>query len=169
MSLAVRHLAALGHTRIGLAMGPSRFFPVVRKLDGFHAAMAAAGPAVEGIVSHSIYSFEGGQAAGDALMAQGCTAIVCGSDMMALGVVRAARDRGLRVPQDIAVVGFDDSPLIAFTDPPLTTIRQPVAALATMAVSALIETINGSHPPHGEFMFQPELVVRGSTEAVAGS
>jgi DNA-binding LacI/PurR family transcriptional regulator len=167
MSLAVRHLTALGHTQIGLAVGPARFFPVVRKLEGFHAAIAAAGSSVDGTVSHSIFSFEGGQAAGEALMTLGCTAIICGSDMMALGVVRAARDRGLRVPQDIAVVGFDDSPLIAFTDPPLTTIRQPVAALAAVAVNALVETINGSHPPAGEFMFQPELVVRGSTEALA--
>jgi LacI family transcriptional regulator, repressor for deo operon, udp, cdd, tsx, nupC, and nupG len=159
--LAVNHLAALGHTRVGLAVGPARFFPVVRKLEGFTAAIEAAG--VEGVVAHSLFTFEGGQAAGENLLAQDCTAIVCGSDMMALGVVKAARDRGLRVPQDVGVVGYDDSPLIAFTDPPLTTIRQPVLAVADAAVSALLETINGRTPPCGEFVFQPELVVRGST------
>jgi alanine racemase len=67
----------------------------------------------------------------------------------------------------VSVVGFDDSPLIAFTDPPLTTVRQPVAAMSSVAVSALIETIHGRRPPTGEFMFQPELVVRGSTGAAA--
>ena len=165
MGLAVRHLSALGHTRLGLAVGPSRFFPVVRKTEGFNAAIAAAGEAVAGDIHHSLFSFEGGQAAGEALLAKGCTAIVCGSDLMALGVVRAARDRGLQVPDDVSVVGFDDSPLIAFTDPPLTTVRQPVAAVAGVAVSALVETIHGRRPPSGEFMFQPELVVRGSTGA----
>lgn len=163
MNLAVRHLVALGHERIGLAVGPARFFPVVRKIEGFKTAISTAGEEIEGIVSHSLFSFEGGHAAGEALLAQDCTGIICGSDLMALGVVRAARDRGLRVPQDVCVVGYDDSPLIAFTDPPLTTVRQPVAAVAGMAVSALVETINGRRPPSGEFMFQPELVVRGST------
>lgn len=169
MSLAVKHLVALGHTRIGLALGPTRYFPVVRKLDGFGAAIDAAGGEVEGIVEHSIYSFEGGRSAGDALIRRGATAVVCGSDMMALGVVRASRDRGLRVPEDISVVGFDDSPLIAYTDPPLTTVRQPVPALASAAVSALLDEIAGVRPPGGEYVFEPELVVRSSTTARAAT
>jgi DNA-binding LacI/PurR family transcriptional regulator len=163
MHLAVRHLTALGHERIGLAIGQARYFPVVRKLEGFREAIALAGPHVEGRVEHSLYAFEGGQSAGSALLAQGCTAIVCGSDMMALGAVRAARDRGLRVPDDVSVVGFDDSPLIAFTDPPLTTVRQPVTQMATAAASTLLDGIAGVPTATGEFMFQPELVVRGST------
>ena len=83
--------------------------------------------------------------------------------MMALGAIRAARQRGLDVPRDISVVGFDDSPLIAFTDPPLTTIRQPVTAMGQAAVRALLEEIGGTPAPHSEFVFHPELVVRGST------
>lgn len=166
MTLAVRHLTALGHERIGLAVGPGRYFPVVRKLEGFEDAIAAAGDGVKGVVEHSIFSFEGGQSAGDALIRGGCTAVICGSDMMALGVVRAARERGLKVPEQLSVVGFDDSPLIAFTDPPLTTIRQPVAALAGAAVRALLDAIGGTKPPAGEFVFQPELVVRDSTAAM---
>ncbi|HEY1486851.1 MAG TPA: substrate-binding domain-containing protein, partial [Micromonosporaceae bacterium] len=167
MALAVKHLTALGHRRVGLAVGPPRLFPVVRKVDGFHSAVGAAGDGVSGDVEHSIFSFEGGRSAGDALIGRGCTGIVCGSDMMALGVVRAARERGLTVPHDVAVVGFDDSPLIAFTDPPLTTIRQPVAAMGAAAVHALLDAIAGAHPPTGEFVFQPELVVRDSTAALA--
>jgi LacI family transcriptional regulator, repressor for deo operon, udp, cdd, tsx, nupC, and nupG len=161
MSLAVRHLAALGHTSIGLCVGPARYFPVVRKLEGFANATAATG--VEGLVEHSLFSFEGGQSAGDALIRRGVTAVVCGSDMQALGVVHAARQRGLRVPEDVSVVGFDDSPLIAFTDPPLTTVRQPVAAMGQAASRALLDEIGGARPPTGEYVFQPELVVRGST------
>ena len=102
-------------------------------------------------------------------MERGCTAVVCASDMMALGAIRAARQRGFEVPRDISVVGFDDSPLIAFTDPPLTTIRKPVQAMGQAAVRALLEEIGGTPAPHSEFVFLPELVVRGSTAAGPGA
>jgi DNA-binding LacI/PurR family transcriptional regulator len=75
---------------------------------------------------------------------------------MALGAIRACRERGLAVPGDVSVVGFDDSPLIAFTDPPLTTVRKPIGAMASAAVATLLER-------RVELIFQPELVVRGST------
>jgi LacI family transcriptional regulator, repressor for deo operon, udp, cdd, tsx, nupC, and nupG len=165
--LAITHLAALGHERIGLAVGPKRFVPVVRKIEGFVQAMRDVlempNTEAEKLIRHSLYTLEGGQAAAAALLADGCTAVVCASDMMALGVVRAARERGLRVPHDVSVVGFDDSQLIAFTDPPLTTVRQPVQAMAGAAVGALLEEIGGSPVQRTEYVFQPELVVRGST------
>lgn len=168
MKLAVTHLASLGHTRIGLALGPKRFVPVVRKTDGFVRAMQeVTGLASQDIedrfVQHSLYTLEGGQAATSALLQRDCTAIVCASDMMALGAIRAARQLDLSVPGDVSVVGFDDSPLIAFTDPPLTTIRQPVTAMGQAAVRALLEEVGGTPAPHSEFVFMPELVVRGST------
>ncbi|SEF02448.1 transcriptional regulator, LacI family [Streptomyces sp. 2112.3] len=174
--MAVRHLAELGHERIGLAVGPARYVPSRRKAEGFAAALLdsfglSRGQA-ERRVRHTLFSVEGGHAAAAALLDdQGCTGIVCGSDLMALGVVRAARQRGLAVPADLSVVGFDDSQLIAFTDPPLTTVRQPVQAMATAAVGALIEEIHEraagrrEPPRRTEFVFQPELVVRGSTGA----
>ncbi|MCE7081579.1 LacI family DNA-binding transcriptional regulator [Streptomyces sp. ST2-7A] len=172
MGLAVAHLASLGHRRVGLALGPARFVPVRRKIEGFVRAMAnelgvdAAGSAE--LVQHSLYTLEGGQAAASALLDRGCTAVICASDMMALGAIRAARGRGLTVPRDVSVIGFDDSPLIAFTDPPLTTIRQPVPAMGQAAVRALLEEIGGTPAPHSEFVFLPELVVRGSTTAAPG-
>lgn len=89
--------------------------------------------------------------------------MICGSDLMALGAIRAIRDRGLSVPGDVSVIGFDDSPLVAFTDPPLTTVRQPVQAMGVAAVRMLLDEINGVPGPKSEFMFEPELVVRGST------
>jgi DNA-binding LacI/PurR family transcriptional regulator len=85
--------------------------------------------------------------------------------MMALGAIRAARTRGLDVPRDVSVVGYDDSPLIAFTDPPLTTVRQSVQAMGMAAVRALVEEIAGEPAPRAEFIFRPELVVRRSTGA----
>ncbi|HKD97599.1 MAG TPA: LacI family DNA-binding transcriptional regulator [Micromonosporaceae bacterium] len=162
--MAVAHLASLGHQRIGLISGPERYVPVQRKLDGYRAQMAAAGLAEE--VELTRFGVEGGYAAADRLIQRDVTGIVCGSDMMALGAIRAARFHGLAVPDDISVVGFDDSPLIAFTDPPLTTVRQPVRAMAAAAVGALIEEIDGQTVPTSEYVFRGELVVRGSTGPV---
>ncbi|UNO44226.1 LacI family DNA-binding transcriptional regulator [Streptomyces sp. MST-110588] len=174
--MAVRHLAELGHERIGLAVGPDRYVPSRRKAEGFVAALEEAfglrRGQTERLVRHTLFGVEGGHAAADALLDAGCTGVVCGSDLMALGVVRAVRRRGLDVPGEVSVVGFDDSQLIAFTDPPLTTVRQPVQAMASAAVDALIEEIQDGTPlaepgarpvRRTEFVFQPELVVRGST------
>ncbi|MFC4062431.1 LacI family DNA-binding transcriptional regulator [Planomonospora corallina] len=163
--LAVQHLVDLGHERIGLAVGPGRFVPVIRKIEGYRRAMAQllGLTEVDDLISHSLFSVEGGQAAAVRLLEQGCTGIVCASDLMALGAIRACRDRGLSVPGDVSVVGFDDSPLIAFTDPPLTTVRQPVQAMVTAAVHTLLEAVAGTPAQHSELIFQPELIVRGST------
>jgi DNA-binding LacI/PurR family transcriptional regulator len=162
--LAVAHLVALGHQRIGMISGPNRFISTQRKLEGYRAAMKRElGVTDPAFVSLTLFGVEGGEVAADRLLAQGVTGIVCGSDLMALGAIRAARRRGLRVPADVSVIGFDDSPLIAFTDPPLTTLRQPVPAMAVAAVNSLVDEINGHGAPHSEYLFRPELVVRSST------
>jgi len=167
--LAVSHLVALGHRRIGLISGPERFLPVQRKLSGFRSTMTrlldVPTADLQDLVALSLFGVEGGVAAASRLLDRGVTGIVCGSDLMALGAIREARSRGMQVPADISVVGYDDSPLIAFTDPPLTTVRQPVRAMAVAAVQALIDEINGQGAPHSEYVFRPELVVRGSTTA----
>ncbi|MEU4777642.1 LacI family DNA-binding transcriptional regulator [Micromonospora sp. NPDC023633] len=165
--LAVAHLVALGHRRIGLITGPDRFVPVQRRVAGFRAAMGRLVGVTEAgldeLAELSLFGVEGGEAAAARLLDRGVTGIVCGSDLMALGAIRAARQRGMSVPGELSVVGYDDSPLMAFTDPPLTTMRQPVAAMAVAAVRALVDEINGHAAPHSEYVFRPELVVRGST------
>lgn len=167
IGLAVRHLVSLGHRRIGLADGPERFVPAQRKLDAFarelREQLGVEDPAPH--VVTTLFTVEGGQAAATQLLASGHTAIVCGSDLMALGAVRAARARGLRVPADVSVIGFDDSPLMVFTDPPLTTVRQPVTTMGEAAVSTLVAEIHGTPGPRTELLFHPELVVRDSTGA----
>jgi DNA-binding LacI/PurR family transcriptional regulator len=166
MDLAVRHLVSLGHRTIGLAVGPDRFVPTRRKLKAFSDnLMRHLGTDSTGHVVTTLFTVEGGQAAAAELISTGHTAIVCGSDLMALGAIRAARSRGLRVPEDISVVGYDDSPLIAFTDPPLTTVRQPVQAMGHAAVTALVAEIGGTRSPRTELLFHPELIVRESTGA----
>ena len=167
--LAVAHLASMGHARIGIAVGQMRYTPVLRKLAGFSAAMrrhidrALTDEALAEVTSSTTFTVEGGALAATQLLDRGVTAIVCGSDVMALGAIRAVRQRGLRVPEDVSVVGADDSLLTEFTDPPLTTVRQPAIAMARAAVSSLLDQIRGEAPAPGELLLQPELVVRGST------
>ena len=165
--LAVNHLVALGHQRIGFVSGPDRFLNVQRKLDGYRTAMrrelGVRDRDLDELVALTLFGVEGGEVAAGQLLARGVTGIVCGSDLMALGAIRAARRRGLNVPRDVSVVGFDDSPLIAFTDPPLTTLRQPVAAMGNAAIRQLVDEIHGHGAPRSEYVFSPELVVRGST------
>lgn len=97
------------------------------------------------------------------LLDEGVSAVVCGNDLMALGAVRAARARGLDVPRDFSVVGYDDSPLVTFTDPPLTTMRQDVYGISRHAVGALLDEVNGAPQPRRELLFQTQLLVRRST------
>ena len=114
-----------------------------------------------------MFSMEAGQAAGSRLLAKGVTGVICASDVIALGVVRAARRKGLGVPDDVSVVGFDDSALMACTDPPLTTVRQPIESMGRSAVTTLLSLIGGAPVPTEELLFAPELVVRGSTGPIA--
>ncbi|MFX4288330.1 LacI family DNA-binding transcriptional regulator [Janibacter sp. G349] len=169
MALAVAHLAQLGHRRIGLATGPRRFVPSIRKLAGFTGALQrhlglSAEEASEW-VDEGLFTVEGGAAAARSLVERGATGLVCASDLMAIGAIREVRDMGLSVPEDVSVVGFDDSTMVGFLDPPLTTVRQPVQGLGAAAVAALSDAIGGEPIPAKEYMFKPELVVRASTAA----
>ena len=105
-----------------------------------------------------LYSLESGQAGASRLFAAGATAIVCASDPLALGAVRAARRAGLRVPQDVSVVGFDDSALMSCTEPPLTTVRQPIESMGRTVIELLLAQIAGTTEAGDELLFEPELV-----------
>lgn len=132
------------------------------------AEWTASGQSPE-LVEHAMWSLVGGQATGERLIRRGATAIVCASDVLALGVIRAARKQGLRVPEDVSVVGFDDSALMNYTDPPLTTVRQPINRMGQAAVTLLMNQINGIGVSNDELFFEPELVVRTSTASRRGS
>jgi ABC-type sugar transport system substrate-binding protein len=97
------------------------------------------------------------------LIERGVTGMICASDVLALGSIRAARRLGREVPRDVSVVGFDDSALMTCTDPPLTTVRQPIEMMGQAAVDLLVNQIEGSGVAPDELLFEPELVVRGST------
>lgn len=161
---AWRHLSLLGHERIGLVLGPDDHVPSMRKLAAARGVVRAAGGTLpEDAVERAMFSLEGGRAAAARLMRRGITGIICASDPLALGAVRAARREGLRVPEDISVVGYDDSAFMNCTEPPLTTMRQPIEAMGRAAVELLVTQIQGGSVTPGELLFEPELVVRGST------
>lgn len=163
IDLTVRHLFALGHRRIGLATGPTRYIPSARKVAAFRQLMQDRGPDAVPAEHIGDYSVEGGRAAAVDLVARGCTAIIAASDLTALGVIRGVRSLHLDVPADVSVTGYDGAPIMAFTDPPLTTVTQPVEKLAGAAVRSLIDEIEGNPRPRAELLFQPDLLVRGST------
>ncbi|MEZ0094777.1 LacI family DNA-binding transcriptional regulator [Streptacidiphilus sp. EB129] len=161
---AMGHLVSLGHRRIGLVLGQADHIPSRRKLAAARVAAERAGIELpDSQVEHALYSLEGGQAATTRLLQRGVTGLICASDPIALGAVRAVRRRGLRVPEDVSVVGYDDSSFMTCTDPPLTTIRQPIEAMGRAAVDLLASEIAGAQVTHDELLFEPELVVRGST------
>ncbi|TDB85664.1 LacI family transcriptional regulator, partial [Micromonospora fluostatini] len=106
---------------------------------------------------------EGARVAATKLVDRGATGVICASDVLALGTIRAVRRLGRTVPGDVSVVGFDDSAFMTCTDPPLTTVRQPIETMGQAAVDLLVTQIEGGGVLADELLFEPELVVRGST------
>jgi DNA-binding LacI/PurR family transcriptional regulator len=163
---AFQHLVSLGHVRIGLLLGPPDHVPSRRKLAAALRAAEAAGMAIPPErIAHSLYSLEAAQASTTRLLRAGVTGIVAASDPMALGAIRAVRRAGLTVPGDVSVIGFDDSALMSSIDPPLTTVRQPIDAMGRLVIELLTSQIAGNAVAHDEMLFEPELVVRGSSGA----
>ncbi|WP_049570637.1 LacI family DNA-binding transcriptional regulator [Streptomyces sp. SBT349] len=162
--LAVDHLWGLGHRRLGIIAGPIGNRPSDLRVQGFLAAVEArGGSGDDAVVVRNEYSVEGGNSAAGKLIGAEVTGIVAASDEMAFGAIRARRRGGLRVPRDISVVGYDDAFPLEFLDPPLTTVRQPIERLAQAVVPVLTRLVQGRPVDTGELLFDPELIVRGST------
>lgn len=160
--VAFRHLRSLGHTTIGFAAGPKESFTSAMQIEAF-SQVTVEDPDSTGEIFVSSYSIEGGALAARTLLTRSATALICASDAMALGAIREIGNAGLRVPHDVSVIGFDDSPTMPFVAPPLTTIRQPVADIAQSAVNALLALAAGSSPSTDELRFEGELIIRAST------
>jgi DNA-binding LacI/PurR family transcriptional regulator len=162
--LGTRHLVELGHTEIVHVAGPQSWTEARARLAGYQQAMYAAGlrpsPHVDGDWTARC-GFEVGQELG---RRGEVTAVFCANDHMALGVLRALSEAGIRVPDDISVVGFDDIPESEYLIPPLTTVRQDFAELGRRCVDLLLGPIDGS-PPDPRHTIMPELVVRASVAA----
>jgi LacI family transcriptional regulator len=166
---ATEHLLGLGHTRIGAIAGPGDYLCSRARIDGYRSALEQAGIRFDpALVRHGDFQHEGGFVRGGELLdlagPQGrLTAVFAGSDQQALGVYEAARQRGLRIPQDVSVVGFDDLPVARWVSPPLTTVRQPLAEMGRVAAEVLGDLIDGVPPRSRRVELSTELIVREST------
>ncbi|NUT20730.1 MAG: LacI family DNA-binding transcriptional regulator [Hamadaea sp.] len=163
---ATRHLLDLGHRRIGVLSGPAKDLSARARLDGVRAAMDAAGvPFDKQLLRNGLFSFEQGRDLALQLLrrSEPPTAVVCGNDLQALGVYEAARLAGLRIPEQLSVVGFDDVEQAAWCAPPLTTVRQPFAAMGAAAAEFAVALAAGQTPKQTRVELATTLVVRGST------
>ncbi|HEY5457758.1 MAG TPA: LacI family DNA-binding transcriptional regulator [Acidothermaceae bacterium] len=162
---AAEHLIELGHERIAYIGGDLDLESSTIRFAGFHDAMRLAGLTVDDrLVAYCEFSYAGGfRTASQLLDDFAPTAIMTGADLIALGAVDAARKHGLRVPDDLSVVGFDDLPQAMQTFPRLTTVRQPLHDMGQAAVRALLSIIDGNPPPTQHMQLPTSLIVRGTT------
>jgi len=163
---ATRHLLALGHRRVAIVSGPSDVLCSRARIDGYRSAHDEAGVDVDAtLVRYGDFYVTGGYEHGMELLSlpDRPTAIFAGSDMQALGVLRAARELGLRVPEDLSVVGYDDLPLAGWIGPELTTVHQPLHEMAGTATRMLLDLARGDRPVNQRLDLATELVVREST------
>lgn len=163
--MATQYLIDQGHSRIACIAGPLDKTPARLRLEGYHAAMARCGlPVAEGYVVTSDFEFGGGFSAMQQLLAlpQRPQAVFVGNDAMAVGAYQALYQAGLQIPQDMALVGYDDIELARYMTPPLTTIHQPKDELGELAIDVLIHRMADPQQKQQRVQLTPELVVRGS-------
>ncbi|WP_206793803.1 LacI family DNA-binding transcriptional regulator [Amycolatopsis sp. MtRt-6] len=161
---AVRHLLAAGRRRIATVAGPKDMAPGLDRLAGYAAAISGSGAVDPGLVAYGDFGQASGEYATRHLLDRrpDLDAVFVASDVMAVGVLRALRRTGRRVPDDVAVIGFDNAPVARTTDPPLTTVSQPVEALGARSAGELLALIDGT-------VRQPRRVVLGTSLVVRDS
>lgn len=163
---ATEHLLGLGHVRIGLAGGPSNSSAARERLHGYRSAHEIAGvPIDEALVLSGAFTWEAGVAMTSRLLGLPAppTAIFAGSDATALGALEAARAHGVRVPEDLSIVGFDDTYAAMSSAPPLTTVRQPIYEMGRVALRTVLGLARGAVPDSTHVELSTSLVVREST------
>ena len=163
--IATAYLIEQGHRRIGLVGGPHGFRSARERRLGFEDALSEAGIALpRSMIADGNYTFESGLVAAERLLdvVPRPTAIFSSNDEMAAGVIHAARQRGLDVPRDLSIVGFDDTPIAAHVWPPLTTVRWPIASMARSATLKLIADVEASDGVEEPSLFLSTLIRRGS-------
>jgi LacI family transcriptional regulator len=163
---AMRHLLSLGHRRIAAITGPRGRLATEERLRGYHAAIGGAGVLPDArLVVESNFQVEGGFDAAARLLElpDRPTAIFAFNDPLAIGAMEAARSRGLRIPEEVSIVGFDDTTEAQFVTPGLTTVRQPLAEMGRMAVSLLVRLLENQTVETMQLELPTRLVVRSST------
>jgi LacI family transcriptional regulator len=164
---AARHLAELGHERVAHIRGPDMFRSSHERLRGFREVLGEYGVKLDpAFIAEGGYTFDSGVECATRLLQEKKppTAIFTGNDEMAIGVYQAARSAGMRIPEDLSVVGFDDTPIASRVWPPLTTVRLPIRDMGRAAAALVLEGINETRAK-SFVSFSPELIVRQSTAA----
>jgi DNA-binding LacI/PurR family transcriptional regulator len=163
--LATEHLLELGHERIGFVAGEAYALPTREKLQGRDDALRSAGFAPNGFVAHAGFTVGGGREALRALMQMDRppTGVICSNDLMAIGALQEAAGLGLRVPDDLSIVGFDGIEATTWTQPPLTTVEQPIHDIAETAIRALEAQIAEPGQALPNYVFRPQLRLGGTT------
>jgi LacI family xylobiose transport system transcriptional regulator len=164
--LATQHLVKLGHERIAIITGPEDMMASTARLSGYRAALDAAGiPVRRDYIRPGTFHRDDGVTEGRDLLssAQPPTAIFASSDLQALGVYEAARSLGLRIPDDLSVVGYDDLPIAQWAGPPLTTVRVPLAEMAEQAMHLVLRLRDEPELAFSRVDMATSLVVREST------
>ena len=169
MAQAVRHLVGLGHRRIGMAAGPQTTTTGQERLEGGRAALRKHRVRLDEdlVVVAEGFQEENGYLAGRRLLRTGepPSAVLCANDLIALGVLRAARELGLKIPADLSIVGFNDVPRSDLLDPPLTTVHVPQHEMGVRAANLLIAAIEGEPIEQRRIVLETKLIDRGSTAA----
>ena len=162
--LAVQYLLDLGHRRIAEISGPLNWYDAAARHEGWLSTLSQHHLGAE-LSVQADWTAEGGYHAAQTLLGrrETFTALVAGNDQMALGAMRALREHRLRIPEDVSVIGFDDTPESAFFEPPLTTIRQDFRAMGTRSVEYLVDMISDRETPLQQHILYPQLIVRHST------
>jgi len=162
---AVEHLIGLGHRRVAFISGPADLKSARIRQSAFLKAMQKRGMGDPAWIETGNHRIDGGFQAMSRLLERTPlpTAVLSSNDLTALGALRAIRRKGLRVPDDISVVGFDDIALAEFTEPPLTTVRLPRTEIAGKAFEALLASLGDTKRMGAEYLISPQLVVREST------
>jgi LacI family xylobiose transport system transcriptional regulator len=162
---ATRHLLDLGHRRIAMISGPPEWPCCRARLDGYRAAMDAAGATP--LVRVSTLYVEGGLRDARELLRlpEPPTAIFAANDLQALGVYEAARQAGVRIPEELSVVGFDDLSFTQWSGPPMTTVHQPLVQMGAAAANLVLALAAGQQPEHTRIELATTLMIRSSTAA----
>ncbi len=170
MSLAVRHLVTLGHHRIGFVNGDSRLSTASERRHGFLRALGEAGLEPAGY-SEGAFTFASGLEQGAAMLREHerPTAICAANDLLALGILAAAGELGLRVPQDVSILGYDDIAYARVASPGITTVRQPAREMGAGAARLLLGRLADEQRPAQHLVLRPVLVERESTAPLGGT
>lgn len=162
---AVRHLVSLGHKKIAFINGPSNYMVSFDRLEGYRKALAEAELSYNpNLVRHSDFTQESGYETMKEIIDNfsNFTALFAAGDLMAMGAIKAIKEKGLKIPEDIAVVGFDDIPAARFADPPLTTVRQPIYDIGALAAEVLIGILEGRRVKEDHIIMPIQLIIRKS-------